>query len=84
MMNEEKFLKGESVKGIIIKMVDDIIERNVNAHSNSMDHMDEWDITEMRESLNKIIPFPNFQFSEEDRDKMNKAKFIRNTSRIST
>lgn len=71
-----KVLEGESVKDIILKMVDDIIERSVNAHSNSMDHMDEWDITGMREALNKIIPFPNFQFSEEDRDKINKAKFI--------
>jgi len=71
-----KVLEGESVRGIILKMVDDVIERTVNAHSNSMDHMDEWDVTEMREALNKVIPFPNFHFSDDDRDKINKAKFI--------
>ncbi len=71
-----KVLEGEDMKDIILNMVNEIVERNVNAHSNGMDHMDEWDVKGMRESLSKIIPFPNFKFSEEDRDKINKEKFI--------
>jgi len=71
-----KVLKGESMRSIILKMVDDIIERNVNAHSNGMDHMDEWDLMGLRESLTKIIPFPNFNFDEKTRDTMTKEKFI--------
>ncbi|MBN2222281.1 MAG: preprotein translocase subunit SecA [Vallitaleaceae bacterium] len=71
-----KVLEGQDMREIVLKMVDDIIERNVNAHSNGMDHMDEWDLMGMRESLNKIIPFPNFQFTEEARDTMTKSKFI--------
>jgi preprotein translocase subunit SecA len=72
-----KVLKGESMRSIILKMVDDLIERNVNAHSNGMDHMDEWDLKGLRESLTKIIPFPNFSFDEKTRDTMTKAKFIK-------
>jgi len=71
-----KVLEGEDMRDIVLKMVDDIIERGVNAHSNGMDHMDEWDVKGMRESLNTIVPFPNFNFTDEDRDKLNKAKFI--------
>jgi len=77
-----KVLKGEDMKEIILKMVDDIIERSVNAHSNGMNHMDEWDIKGMRESLSKIIPFPNFNFTEEDRDRFDKETFIKELQKI--
>ncbi len=70
-----KVLEGDSMRDFVMKMVDDIVERSVNAHSNGMDHMDEWDLGGLRESLGKIIPFPNFQFDEEARDTMTKDKF---------
>ncbi len=77
-----KVLKGESMRSIILKMVDDIIERSVNAHSNGMDHMDEWDLKGLRESLTQLIPFPNFKFDEDERDTMTKAKFIEHLQKI--
>ncbi len=72
------------MRSIILKMVDDIIERNVNAHSNGMDHMDEWDLMGLRESLTKIIPFPNFNFDEKTRDTMTKEKIHRVIARACT
>ncbi len=72
----QKVLKGDSMRSIVMNMIDQIIERNVNAHSNGMDHMDEWDLKGLRESLTKIIPFPNFNISEEARDEFTKEKFI--------
>ncbi len=71
-----KVLDGNNMRSIVITMIDQIIERSVNAHSNGMDHMDEWDIKGLRESLTKIIPFPNFNITEKARDELNKDKFI--------
>jgi len=71
-----KVLDGNNMRSIVINMMDRIIERSVNAHSNGMDDMDEWDIKGMRESLNKIIPFPNFNITDEAREQFTKDKFI--------
>jgi len=72
----KKVLDGINMKDIVLNMINQIIERSVNAHSNGMDHIDEWDIKGLRESLTRIIPFPGFDITEEQRDEWNKAKFI--------
>lgn len=72
----QKVLEGNNVRPSIIKMMDQIIERVVNSHSNGMDHMDEWDLNGMREAFTQFIPYTRFNFSEQQRDEMNKEKFI--------
>lgn len=72
----KKVLSGQEMKDVILGMIRDIIERSVNAHSNGLDEMDEWDIKGLKETLMKIIPFPSFDLSEHDRDMMTREKFI--------
>lgn len=71
-----KVLEGKDLKDFVLKMVDDIIERVVNAHSNGQDYMEEWDLQQMVESLKRTIPFPYFEVSEKQQEEMNREKYI--------
>ncbi|MDA3846349.1 MAG: preprotein translocase subunit SecA [Vallitaleaceae bacterium] len=72
----KKVLSGDEMKGVILGMIRDIIERVVNTHSNGLDELDEWDINGLRESLSKMIPIHSFDMSEEERDDMTRLAFI--------
>jgi len=72
----QKVLSGAEMKGVILGMIHDIVERIVNSHSNGLDELDEWDINGLKESLSKIIPITSFDISEQDRDNFTRLSFI--------
>jgi preprotein translocase subunit SecA len=72
----KKVLHGDNMKDYIFNMIKETISRIVNSHSNGMEHMDEWDLPELKESLVKIIPVKVMELSEDERDSMTRDKFI--------
>lgn len=71
-----KVLDGQEMRDIILNMVNDVITRVVNGHSNGMDHPDEWDLVGMMERLNRIIPIHDIELSDEQKDDIDREKFI--------
>lgn len=72
----KKVLEGDNMQDNIYNMIKETITRIVNSHSNGMDHMDEWDLAQLKESLVKIIPINVIELSEKERDEMTREKFI--------
>ncbi len=71
-----KVLDGQEMRDVIMNMVTEVIRRTVNAYSNGMEHPDEWDIAGMMEKLNRIIPVHLHDLSDNEKDDMNREKFI--------
>lgn len=71
-----KVLEGENMHENIMNMIHDVIESIVNAHSNGSDEMDEWDLPAMKENLIRVIPLKQFDFTEEQKEKMTRESFV--------
>lgn len=71
-----KVLDGEEMREVILSMVKDIMRRVVNGHSNGMDHPDEWDLVGLMERLNNMVPIHSYDMSDEEKDNMNRERFI--------
>ena len=71
-----KVLDGQSMRDVILSMVTDIVRRTVNGYSNGMEHPDEWDTVGMMEYLTKIIPIHHYELTDEEKDDIDREKFI--------
>ncbi len=64
------------MRDYVFNMVHEAIERNVNAHSNGLDEIDEWDLPALKETLVKTIPLTNLDVKEEDKENITRLNFI--------
>ncbi|PKM54985.1 MAG: preprotein translocase subunit SecA [Firmicutes bacterium HGW-Firmicutes-5] len=71
-----KVLDGQNMREVIMNMIADNIKRIVNGFSNGMDHPDEWDLPGMMEQMHNIIPIHHVQMTDDEKDGMNREKFI--------
>ncbi|MDF1615970.1 preprotein translocase subunit SecA [Petrocella sp. FN5] len=71
-----KVLDGQNMREVIMNMIADNIKRIVNGFSNGMDHPDEWDLPGMMEQMHNIIPIHHVQMTDDEKDGMNRVKFI--------
>jgi preprotein translocase subunit SecA len=71
-----KVLDGQNMRDVIMNMIADNIKRIVNGFSNGMDHPDEWDLPGMIEQMHNIIPIHHVQMTDDEKDGMNREKFI--------
>lgn len=71
-----KVLAGDDMKEYLYKMIREIIERGVNSHANNVDEIEEWDLAGLKESLYKIIPFPNLELPNQEKDELTRERFI--------
>ncbi len=71
-----KVLDGQEMRDVILNMVKDVITRTVNGYSNGMEHPDEWDLVGMMENLNRIIPVHNYNMTDDQKDDIDREKFI--------
>lgn len=71
-----KVLEGANMRDYILNMVKEVIERNVNAHSNGVDEIDEWDLVALKETLVKTIPITNFEITDEEKEDITRESFI--------
>ena len=71
-----KVLDGQNMRDVIMNMIADNIKRIVNGFSNGMDHPDEWDLPGMMEQMHNIIPIHHVQMTDDEKDGMNREKFI--------
>ncbi|PKM68465.1 MAG: preprotein translocase subunit SecA [Firmicutes bacterium HGW-Firmicutes-2] len=71
-----KVLDGQNMRDVIMNMISDNVKRIVNGFSNGMDHPDEWDLPGMMEQMHNIIPIHHVQMTDDEKDGMNREKFI--------
>ncbi len=71
-----KVLDGQEMRDVILNMVKEIVRRVVNGFSNGMDHPDEWDLPGMMDKFRKIIPIGHYEFSDDQKDDVDREKFI--------
>ena len=67
-----KVLDGDNMRDVIFKMMDDVIERKVDACINEDAAAADFDLTELGQNIIPIIPFPVFK--KEDVEGMNRSK----------
>ncbi len=71
-----KVLDGQDMREVILNMLKDVITRTVNAHSNGMEHPDEWDTVGMFDELHRTVPIHKVTLSDEEKDSLDREKFI--------
>ncbi len=71
-----RVLNGESMRDSIIKMVQDVVERSVNACISDDQLPEEWDLRELNEVLLPIVPLEPVVLTPEEQEKAKKNKLI--------
>ncbi len=71
-----RVLNGESMREVVLKMVNDIIERGIAAHVSDDTPVEQWDLPELERSLNAIVPVGKLDFSEEEMKKLDSKKLV--------